>query len=280
MPAALLLVLGVLGWRRGGSRGALGAAVCACALGWLYPKYLPLSLALGLALPWSPGVRWRDLWVPGLLAAAAGAVYLRVFASLYGFQVGGNPFGEFHALWSAHSLKNFLGLWVDRDYGLLATAPAFLLALGGLAPPLRAARPAAARPGEQVALHLVQYTLFVDFTGTGSVLSRYLLPAAVLLWPFAAFGAERTAASGGRAERRLAWVLVGVGVLWAWLASAWPMLRYLAPKQLLWAKLGFAPYLFPSLELAPGWGSSLWALAWLALLAWLGLRLMQRDRRT
>lgn len=278
VPAALLLVLGVLGWRRGGSRGVLGSVACACALGWLYPKYLPLSLALGLALPWSPRVKWRDLWWPGVLAAAAGAAYLWVFGSLYGFKVGGNPFGEFHALWSGHSLKNFLGLWVDRDYGLLATAPAFLLALGGWVLRARVERPAVVLTGVLVALHLIQYTLFVDFTGTGSVLSRYLLPAAVLLWPFAAFGAERTASSGGRTGRQLAWVLAGVGVLWAWAAAAWPMLRYLAPKELLWTKLGFAPYLFPSLELAPGWGSTLWALAWLALLGWLGLRMLRGDR--
>jgi hypothetical protein len=275
VPAAWFLLMGVLAWRHGGSRGALGSVLCACALGWLYPKYLPVSLVLGLALPWAPGVRLRDLWLPGVLAAAAGAAYLWVFGGLYGFRVGGNPFGEFHALWSAHSLKNFLGLWVDRDYGLLATAPAFLLALGGAAVRARAEARAAILTGAVLALHLVQYTLFVDFTGTGSVLSRYLLPAAVLLWPFAAFGAERIETGGGRAERGLAWALAAFGVLWAWLAAAWPMLRYLSPKQALWAKLGGAPYLFPSLELAPGAGSTLWAAAWLALFAWLAWRLMR-----
>jgi hypothetical protein len=267
LPAAWLLVYGLLSLQRGSLRGAMLGALCAGALTWLYPKYAPLSAVLALAMPFAPRIAWRQAAAAWLVLAALGAAYLFFTRSVYDFGLADNPYGTFHGLFTAHSLKNFLGLLVDRDYGFLATSPVLLLGLAGLGLRVRANTFLAAAAAAVLAVHLALYTVFVDFTGTGSVLSRYLVPGVVLLFPLVPFGWARARAAG-RLTGAIALTLAVLGAIYAWLSAACPLLRFLSPKQVLWAKLGAEISIFPSLELHPGLASTLWACGWLALAGW------------
>jgi hypothetical protein len=145
LPAALVVTVGlgaVTGpLRRTGPIAVLGA--CAVALPWLSVKYAPVAAALAAAGLWR---LWRrgDRRAAGTLAAAlaaAGAVSAAGHLALYGgltpYAVGDHfAGGELTVmgrspdhLGRSHRL---IGLLVDRDFGLVAWQPAWLLALPAL----------------------------------------------------------------------------------------------------------------------------------------------------
>jgi len=280
LPAALIFIFGVYAWLQGGRRGVRLAALAAVALPWFYPKYIPLAAVLGLALPWARDAKVRDLAAAAGLAALSGLLYAFFFRSLYGYSLAGNPFGELHSLFSRHGLTNALGLLADRDFGLIPSNPALLLGVVGLmaftrtrgrTPGLPLSCTPARAAGFFLAMLTVQYLLYIifdDFTGSSAVFSRHFLPAALPLFALIPWGWDRLR-QAGRGGRSLALLLAACGVLIGWLCAACPVLRYLSPKIALWDKLGFEPYLFPSLALHPGWVAYLWAMSWLVLLAWL-----------
>lgn len=222
-----------------------------------------------------------DLTLAVILLALSGCAYYFFFHHFYAYTPGVNPYrlwvaspdGVWQAPWSLRSLRNALGLLVDRDFGVLATLPALLLAVPGW---LRMRRNNPRSAVVVAGVFLVQYLLFVvfdDFTGSAAVFSRQMIAAVVLCLPLipAGWAAVRP---GWRWLAGL-WIAAGVGL--AWISAAWPMLRYAAPKALLWQKLGFVPLLFPSLMPDPGALGYGWAAAWLATLAaalWLMLRPM------
>ena len=109
------------------------------ALPWLGVKYAGVAVALGLVGLW----RDRRLAVPVLVVAAlAGGMYLAFHQAVYGgwtVYAAGDHFvgGEFTVVGNdpdhlARSVR-LLGLLVDRDFGLVAWAPAFLLAVPAVA---------------------------------------------------------------------------------------------------------------------------------------------------
>lgn len=266
VPAALLLITAVWAWSRGGRWGALIMAVAAGLLPWLHIKYLALSLVLGTAILFIPKLKRADPLAAGGVIALLAAGFVLFFRQYYAFGVGDNPYGALHTLFSFQSLKNLIGLFVDRDYGWFTTAPVFLLAVWGIA---RHGREHLGSTLLVLSLWLGQMALFTinfDFTGVASVFSRYLATSAVLFLPWAGRGwtLSRTA---GREVRVAAGVAVGLSLFIAWWAAAVPFLRYLSPKKLLWQKLGFVPSVFPGLEADPGWGSMLSGTLWLGLLA-------------
>ncbi len=109
------------------------------ALPWLGVKYAGVAVALGIIGLW----RDRHLAVPVIGAAGvAAAVYLAFHQSVYGgwtVYAAGDHFvgGEFTVVGNdpdhlARSIR-LLGLIVDRDFGLVAWAPVFLLAVPAIA---------------------------------------------------------------------------------------------------------------------------------------------------
>jgi hypothetical protein len=266
LPACLVLGLGAWAWLKGGTRGLLGVLAAALVLPWFYPKYIPLALVLGLAAFWMPR---RNAWV--LAGGAAGALllglfYSSVFVSLYGGQLTHGHYGEFHGFFTRATLDHGWGLLFDRDFGLAAASPVLLLGLLGVwAGPTELRKTRIFIGG----LFLVEYlfmSLFVDFTGSASVFSRNALPGAVLLFVLVPAGWKRL--GEGRMRTALTILLAGTGVLLAWLCSALPMLRYLAPKLKLWQALKVAPSLFPSFTQTIGAGTYLWGAAWGAVLVY------------
>jgi hypothetical protein len=164
LPAALATTVGVaaltapaLGNPIGSEQGRrwrplatlVGAVV---ALPWLSVKYVPVAAALaavGLVTLWRAGHR-RALLAVGAALAGAGLAYLAVHRLVWGgwtvyasgdhFQRGGE-FGVvgFDPNYPGRSIR-LLGLLADRDFGLAAWQPAWLLAVPALAA-LLAVRP-------------------------------------------------------------------------------------------------------------------------------------------
>jgi hypothetical protein len=276
LPAAFLLSLALLGYVRGKTSGVWELALGAGALAWLYPKYFPFSLLLALALPLSSGSKPRDWFAAYAVLACLGLGYYYFYKSTYSFGLANNPYGTFHPFFSRASLQNFLGLLVDRDYGLFSTVPVLGLSLAGMAAwkNLRGAWFAVVL----VASQLVLYTLFVDFTGTGSILSRYLAACVPLLFALLPWGWAAVAGLGKWA-RGLFIATAAYGAALSWLSAACPVLRYLSPKQKLWAALGNSFFLFPSLAAFPTGKQIGWALGWVMVIV-LGLFwLLQRNNR-
>ena len=144
MPAALCLVLGLAAATGPlGPRGRTVLLLTVVALPWLSIKYAPVAVVLVVALA---ARTWRrDRRQPAFdlaILAAAGIVYLAFHQSAYGgwtAYASGDHFvdGELLVLGQdpdyAGRSRRLVGLLVDRGFGLVAWAPAYLLAVPALA---------------------------------------------------------------------------------------------------------------------------------------------------
>ena len=146
LPAALAVAIAIAALT-GTVNVRLVALTLACvvALPWLSIKYAPIAAALVLVA----GVRWwragrRDVvfWSGGVLVAS-GLVFLGLHQLWYGgwtSYAAGDHFqsrGEFSAVGFHPNLggrsTRLIGLLIDRDFGLAAWNPAYLLAIPALA---------------------------------------------------------------------------------------------------------------------------------------------------
>jgi hypothetical protein len=264
LPATLILLYGLWRWLRGGKWGQIALALAAVVLPWIHLKYIPFSCFLGVLLPFTPDTKLRDGWRPALVILLGMAGFYFYFTSLYQFSLSDNPYGQFTTLWSKETLANFLGVWVDRDFGIFTAVPIFFIAWAGVAVKKLPWRAMAALLG----VFLVNYGVvgWFEFSGCSAPYSRYMIPGTVFLWLFLPWGwqaiIERWPKSRGWLKLAAAW---GVGV--AWICAACPVLRYLPPKQKLGAVLGKSFALFPSLASFPAWKEIGWALGWVIALA-------------
>ena len=151
MPAALAvaLAIGALTGPLGRRDIALWVAVLAC-LPWLSVKYAPVVVALaavGAVVLWRRGPR-RALLVSGAVLMVAGVTYLLAHKVMYGgwtVYAAGDHFTEggqlsvmgYEANYPGRTIR-LLGLLVDRNFGLVAWAPVYLIAVAALAALLRA----------------------------------------------------------------------------------------------------------------------------------------------
>lgn len=148
LPAALTVV-GVVAVATAPGRPrpahVAGLVVLVSALPWLAVKYVPVAVALVGVLAWR---WWRDghrrplAWALGLLGLS-GAAYLGLHHLWYGgwtVYAAADHFvdrGEFAVVGFRPDLpgraRRLIGLLVDRDFGLAAWQPLWLLAVPGLA---------------------------------------------------------------------------------------------------------------------------------------------------
>ena len=156
MPAALVTIIGVAaltGSRiRGGglSTRAIAVAVAAIiALPWLAVKYVPVAAVLALALlaglaPEASGLADRFRRAAAVLGVlvVSGGLYLLIHQRIYGgwtVYATGDHFvdGEFLVVGSDPNYlgrsERLLALLTDRAFGLIAWAPAYALAIPGMA---------------------------------------------------------------------------------------------------------------------------------------------------
>ena len=123
--ASALLVFGAyLALRFGAPRlGAALAAACASALPFLHPKMALASLAVAFA-----AFVWRDrLSLPtfAVVASMGGLAYGAFWMSIFGVPTGLGVYGGVPEDAALNPIATFLGLFVDRAYGLLPIAPVF-----------------------------------------------------------------------------------------------------------------------------------------------------------
>ncbi len=193
--------------RAASTPAALGIAACAAALPWLHVKLIPAAAALGvLALA---RLRGRDRALFLGAAALAAALYVAYHLSIFGRATplalygGGLPRGVAPA-----PLRAALGLLLDRSFGLLPHAPAFVLALAALPllPALLRGRLGQAAQRAARAHLLVAVTLLAPLLawrmwwGGMCPPARFLVP---LVPSLAALVALRVSASQARAPRGL-----------------------------------------------------------------------------
>jgi hypothetical protein len=145
LPAALAVTLAIAALTGPlGRRALVGAGVCIVALPWLSVKYAPVAGALAAVaawLSWRADERRLTLWLGGWLALA-GIAYLAAHQAWYGgwtVYASGDHFvgGEMTVVGSSPDYPGrairLVGLLVDRDFGLVAWNPAYLLAVPALA---------------------------------------------------------------------------------------------------------------------------------------------------
>ena len=219
VAVALAALMGPLG--RGGL-WALGLGVI--ALPWLSVKYTPVALvlaAIGLWLLWRSGrARTAGVLVGALAAAAIAhvAVHLAIYDGLTPYASGSHfTGGELTVVGDdPHYLgrsRRLVGLMVDRDFGLAAWQPAWLL----LVPAVAAL--AARRPRGAGALGLTLLTGWLIATFVALTMQGWWFPGRqlVVVLPAAVLAIAWWAGGGGR---RLAAVLSlgALGLLtYAWL---------------------------------------------------------------
>ena len=145
LPAALATVGAVAaGTAAGGGRRVVLACASLTVLPWLSIKYVPVAAALAALIAWSwwrAGDRRATRWLVALLAVS-GAAFVAAHWAWYG---GWTPYGvgdhfvtgEFGVVGFSPDFagrsRRLIGLLVDREFGLAAWQPAWLLAVPAVA---------------------------------------------------------------------------------------------------------------------------------------------------
>jgi hypothetical protein len=184
VPAALAVAFslrrGLAPEPRSGAGVVLTAAVAA-ALPWLNVRYVPLAALLLLHLFLSGRGGWRAAL--GLaLPAAASAVGLATYHwVLYGFLDPRGVYGARPELALSNAGTALPGLFLDQEFGLLAYAPLYALAIPGFAGLVRRAPRVSVLALAGVAIVVATVGLWPMWRGGFNPPARFLLPVVPLL---------------------------------------------------------------------------------------------------
>ncbi len=215
-PAALATAVFLLAARRDPGRGSLAATALAAAwLPWLHPKFLPLALVgLGLVLA-RRGPRGPRLLAALACAASLGGL-LAFFAATYGHASLSAAYGPRLAsdLSLARLPDGLAGLLLDRQFGLAAVGPLWLLALPGLVLLWRFRPGDALRAALLAAASLGVGASFSMWWGGACPPGRFVVPAVPALALSLALGARRRPAAAA--------ALLGAGAAVLLLAAQTP----------------------------------------------------------
>jgi hypothetical protein len=112
---------------------ATGAALA--LLPWLHSRFAVIAAALGVVIV----LRLRSLWFPIVsiarflsVPAIAGAAWFAFFWLIWGSPSPVSPYGADTSTSTSYILRGLIGLMIDQQFGLIATAPVYLLAIAGL----------------------------------------------------------------------------------------------------------------------------------------------------
>ena len=206
VPAALATAAFLILARRDpGWGGALVSALVASALPWIHPRLLPLAV-VGLALTLARRCPWMARVSAATVFAASVSLLLFFFRSLYGRASLSAAYGPgFSADVSpARAPWGAAALLLDRQFGLLAIAPVFVLALAG------GAALARWRPGDALRAALLAGATFLTgasfsmWWGGACPPARFVVPALPAL--------ALALAPALRARRDAAAALAGIGL--------------------------------------------------------------------
>ena len=202
---------GRTGWGR-----ALGAAVIAGALGWLHSKFVPLG-ALGLLFTLMRPCTWRVRAVAAGLFGAMVAGILWYFHALYGSASLYAAIGP--ADLDRHRLpRNVVALFFDRQFGLFAIAPVWLMALPGAVMLFRVRTGDAIRALVLASVPIAAGAAYVGWWGGSAPPARYVIPALPAI--------ALAAACAVRARKDMAVVLGACGFVLVGLAAQAPRILH------------------------------------------------------
>ncbi len=196
-----------------GTVSAIAAALMVSLLPWLHVKMVPVAAALGLiaVVRLEGRARWSFLAVAALAALGYVAFYQSVYGQPTPLAVYG---GHLPPQVSGAPLRAAAGLLLDRSFGLLPHAPAFVLALAAvplaLRRPLREAWPFVL----VLAAVLAPVLTWRMWWGGQCPPGRFLVPLLAVLGPLVALRAARDPqAPRGLLRWRAALVTVGFAIV-------------------------------------------------------------------
>jgi hypothetical protein len=201
---------------RPGWREALGAAATAGALGWLHSKFVPLG-ALGLAFtllrPCAARVR----------AAAVALFVVMVSGVIWYFHARYGQASLFAAIGPAdldlqRLPRHVLALFFDRQFGLFAIAPVWLMALPGAVLLFKARTGDAIRALVLASVPIAAGAAYVGWWGGSAPPARYVIPALPAI--------ALAAAPAFRARKDMAVVLGACGLVLVGLAADAPRILH------------------------------------------------------
>jgi len=222
--------------------GAAAAALLASALPWLHLKMLPAAVALAVIGLFRLRGRGRTLFFG--VAAIMAVAFLTYYRAIFGVASPLAIYGGMPRDADGSPLRAFVGLALDRSFGLLPYAPVFLIALAGLARLVRLRAWESLLAGAAVIVPVLPWRMW---WGGQCPPARFLVPLVPLLalalaarvtlsrtglarwrWPLALLG---VAATVGMTARPAALLLLNRGDrptrLWAALSGERPIATYL-----------------------------------------------------
>jgi len=222
---AFAVACAVVWWTLNPSPSGRATWALALALGllpWCHRKYSIFVIACAALLGGTRRAYWRGWPRPRLLAAAGVVaiphILLYVWTLATWGNIGGPQMLQGAPFTLAGSARGFVGFWLDRQYGLFAYSPIYLLLPACWA----IAWPKARWAILPVIALVVPMSAFVEWWGGFSPAARYLVP----IMPFSAL-AIALAARGTLIARAGAVLLVPqaimVGYAWQHPRTLWPM---------------------------------------------------------
>lgn len=166
-----------------------GLGFTLAALPWLHGKFVPLLGVLYLlGLRRQPRRSFAALVAPLLPSYALLAwLYLR----MYGHPFPNGPMSAGNLASVDRQLNGWIGLFIDRDYGLLVRSPVYVVAMVALPYAMVRGVPTARVAGALFLVFLLIGATNFDWWGGASIPPRYLVPALPLLAVPLAYGIDR-----------------------------------------------------------------------------------------
>jgi hypothetical protein len=234
-PAALLVLVVVAALverDRPGRAQLLWSGAALAALPWLHTRYAALAAALGLVLSarcvWPAGYveggaasrgtgRWSDVLLLLAIPALSAVAWLGFFKSIYGTFDPRAPYGGATDQHLSRVPVGLTGLLLDQQFGLLPTAPIYLLACAGLPALIRLHRRAAIELAVAILPYVIAIAGFHMWWAGHSSPARFLVP--VLLpcaLPIACWWARHPTRTPRAAALVLLAVSIATTVVLAW----------------------------------------------------------------
>jgi hypothetical protein len=180
----------------GAGRWALHGVALA-VLPWLHTRFAGAAAVLGICL----GLRLigqrafrrlAALWVPPVVSLTA---WLGFYYAIYGEFSPAAPYGHSSPSQWANIPRALPALLFDQQFGVLANAPVYLLALAGFVPLFRARKRLAVELGAVFAIHVLLVAAFHMWWAGWSAPAQFTVPVLLMLaLPAAAFWAGSRAA--------------------------------------------------------------------------------------
>jgi hypothetical protein len=228
LPGALVVTIGIGAVLGSTGRAATVAGVAVVALPWLSVKYAPVAAVLAAIALWRmPRHRVALVSWFAISAVAFAVIHVLVYGGITPYAAGDQFVGGEATVagadpdWFGRS-RRLLALLVDRDYGLIAWQPAYVLAIPAFAAGIRRRSPLVLVLGAGwLTATFVALTMHGFWWPGRQVV--VVLPAAVLL--VTAWASTRMLAVGTAAGAVLWWWLVLGGNTWVGHWHTSPLLR-------------------------------------------------------